>query len=76
MVFRFNKLISLFLFDLYCQYWFICFKLNAIEFIDLDPEAKQTIPEPDPLHATYNKSCPARQQSSPVCVYIYQLNNF
>ena len=27
---------------------FVCFKLNAIRFIDLVPESKQTISEPDP----------------------------
>ena len=31
---------------------FLCFELNAIRFIDLNPESKQTIPEPDPVHET------------------------
>ena len=29
---------------------FVCFELNSIRFIDLDPGPKQTIREPDPVH--------------------------
>ena len=29
---------------------FVCFELNSIRFIDLDPGPKQMICEPDPVH--------------------------
>ena len=32
------------------DFGFVCFELNSIRFIDLDPGPKQTIREPDPVH--------------------------